>query len=159
TRSKRDWSSDVCSSDLLVSLSRHWPLPIPFAQLSIEVAERLGHGANAGERVAEPLGTFLLDTYTSSNLLELSVRTPAFTLTPGDRPVASALARHQAQAGRIVANLRHEQINLGDPERQALMLLDGTVDRATLADRLDKLVESGVLAARHEGQPVTDQER
>src|SRR5262249_51208173 len=93
-----------------------------------------------------------------SNILELSVTPPAFTITPGDRPVGSPLARRQAQSGKVVTNLRHEQINLGDAERQALMILDGTVDRARLADLLSELVEKGVLTARQNDQPVTDKE-
>jgi len=143
---------------IVTTLAQWWPMPFPFSSLCEAVAERLGLGVGNGERVQDAVGTWVLSNYTSSSIIELSVTPPSFTTTPGDRPVASPFARRQAQAGNTVTNLRHEQINLGDAERQALMLLDGTVDRSALADKLGELLERGVLTARQDGQPVTDKE-
>jgi methyltransferase-like protein/cyclopropane fatty-acyl-phospholipid synthase-like methyltransferase len=142
----------------VTTLAQWWPMPFAFSALCEAVAERLGLGVGNAERVQEAVGTWILGTYTSSNILEMSVTPPAFTITPGERPVGSPLARRQAQTGKLVTTLRHEQVNLGDAERQALMLLDGTVDRAALTERLSELVEKGVLTARQNDQPVTDKE-
>jgi hypothetical protein len=133
-------------------------MPFAFSALSEAVAERLGLGVGNAERVQDAVGTWILGTYTTSSILELSVTPPAFTITPGERPVSSPLARRQAQDGKLVTNLRHEQINLGDAERQALLLFDGTADRARLTDRLGELVAQGVLTARQNEVPITDKE-
>src|SRR5207247_416077 len=144
---------------IMTTLAQWWPMPFAFSALCEAVAERLGLGVGNAERVHDPVGTWVLSTYTSSNILELSVTPPAVTITPGERPVASPLARRQAQTGKLVTNLRHEQINLGDAERQAIMILDGTVDRSGLAGHLGELVDKGVLTARQNDQPVTDKEQ
>jgi methyltransferase-like protein/SAM-dependent methyltransferase len=143
----------------MTMLAQWWPMPFPFSALCEAVAERLGLGVGNAERVQEAVGAWLLGTYTSSNIIELSVTPPSFTITPGERPVGSPLGRLQAKSGKTVTNLRHEQINLGDPERETLLLLDGTNDRSAVADRLGELVDKGVLSARQEGQPVTDKEQ
>lgn len=142
----------------VTTLAQWWPMPFAFSALSEAVAERLGLGVGNAERVQDAVGTWILGTYTTSSILELSVTPPAFTITPGERPVASPLARRQAQDGKLVTNLRHEQINLGDAERQALLLFDGTADRARLTDRLGELVAQGVLTARQNEVPITDKE-
>lgn len=141
---------------VVTMLAQWWPMPFPFQALCDAAAERLGLGVGNAERVQDVVGTWVLGTYTSSNILELSVTPPSFTVTPGAKPVASPLARRQAQAGKLVTNLRHEQLSLGDAERYMVTVLDGTVDRPTLAERLGDLVEKGVLSARKNDQPVTD---
>jgi methyltransferase-like protein/cyclopropane fatty-acyl-phospholipid synthase-like methyltransferase len=143
---------------IMTTLAQWWPMPFAFSALCDAVAERLGLGVGNAERVQEAVGTWVLSSYTSSNILEFSVTPPAFTVTPGERPIGSPLARRQAQAGKLVTNLRHEQINLGDAERQALMLLDGTLDRSGFADRIAELVEKGILTAKQNDQPVTDKD-
>jgi methyltransferase-like protein/cyclopropane fatty-acyl-phospholipid synthase-like methyltransferase len=142
----------------VTSLAQWWPTPFPFQALCEAVAERLGLGVGNAERVQDAVGTWVLGSYTSSNILELSVTPPSFTATPGEKPVASPLARRQAQTSKVVTNLRHEQLTLGDAERFMVTVLDGTMDRPTLTERLGELVDKGVLTARQNDQPVTDKE-
>jgi protein-lysine methyltransferase-like protein len=55
------------------------------------------------------------------------------------RPRASLLARRQAAAGPVVANLGHESVALTDWQGQVLCLLDGSRERAELLGRMPSL--------------------
>lgn len=59
---------------------------------------------------------------------------PAFTLTPGDRPLASPLARAQAMQGdTVLAALHHKPVRMSDPFwYRFIQEIDGTKDRAAL---------------------------
>jgi len=68
---------------------------------------------------------------------------PALAASPGERPVASPLARIQARAGDAVTTLLHTSVELRDPiGRRLLALLDGTRDRAALIAELLPLTGS-----------------
>ncbi len=84
----------------------------------------------------------LMSAFTAGLVL-LYAAPPALASTPGDRPVASPLARIQARAGDAVTTLLHTSIELRDPiGRRLLGLLDGTRDRAALIDELLPLAGS-----------------
>jgi SAM-dependent methyltransferase len=56
---------------------------------------------------------------------------------PGERPVASPLARIQARSGESITTLLHTTVVIRDPiARRLLTLLDGTRGRATLVEEL-----------------------
>jgi SAM-dependent methyltransferase len=61
-----------------------------------------------------------------------------FTLTPGDRPAVSPLARFQAARGeKLLASLRHSPIQLEDAAARAFItLVDGTRTRDDLARQI-----------------------
>jgi hypothetical protein len=105
---------------------------------------------------AEALGRSLLQFYVqaSTSLVEFWIDQPRFAAEAGARPTASGLARRQAATGSRVATLRHETAQLGDFERQVLRLLDGTRDRADLADELVALALNGELTVERDGRPV-----
>jgi hypothetical protein len=64
------------------------------------------------------------------------------TATPGDRPRASALARHQARSGHLVTNLRHAAVRIEDDlGRRLVTLLDGSRDHAALTTDLRGFLE------------------
>jgi SAM-dependent methyltransferase len=91
----------------------------------------------------------LLRAY-AANLVALHAHPPAVATIPGERPRASPLARHQARAGELVTNLRHQSVSIEDDlGRRLVTLLDGTRDRPALAAEL-----RAFLAARD--QPMTD---
>ena len=86
----------------------------------------------------------LLRAY-AANLVVLHVHPPAVATTPGAAPRASPLARHQAQAGELVTNLRHASVRIEDDlGRRLVTLLDGTRDRDALAAQL------GAFIAEHD---------
>jgi hypothetical protein len=69
--------------------------------------------------------------------VQLHVHVPHLATTPGERPVASAVARAQLEDGESVTNLRHDAVKLDDEVvRRLLPLLDGTRDLAALAAAL-----------------------
>lgn len=71
------------------------------------------------------------------------------TREPGERPLASALARYQAGKGERVTNLRHETLTLSDARaRRLLTLLNGERSREQLATAMsDGLAPDATLAA------------
>jgi methyltransferase-like protein len=113
------------------------------------------------EKEAETLGRSLLQFYTqaSTSLVEFWLAPPRFTIPISDRPVASPLARRQAELCERVTNLRHETAHLGDFERRVLQLLDGSRDRAALKDAVFDLVERGELTVELDGRRVEDSGR
>jgi len=69
-----------------------------------------------------------------SGAAQLHLHSSDVARTLGQRPLATPLARAQAQEGTFVATLRHAAVNLDDPlARRLLVLLDGTRDAAALA--------------------------
>jgi SAM-dependent methyltransferase len=73
-----------------------------------------------------------------AKVLRLSAAAFSFTLTPGDRPMVSPLARFQAERGeKTLASLRHGSIEIEDSAtRLFVALLDGTRTRDDLAREL-----------------------
>lgn len=129
----------------LTQLSRIWPQALRFDEL-LNLARALADRA-AGDRAedARALAEFLLRIY-AANLIELHVYYPRFACEPGERPMASPLARMQLAHGYRVTNLRHATIDVQDGLGEALMrLLDGTRDRAALREELRRVVESGAV--------------
>jgi len=143
----------------MMILNEIWPQPIPFAELRNAARDRLGplriQEAGTIAMDAQVLGTEILQCYTA-NMVELRIRAPDFTIQVSERPVASPLARLQANSGLRVTNLRHEVVNLDEFNRQLVKLLDGGHDRAALLEALNGLVAEGVLVAEQHGQPVKD---
>ena len=115
----------------LLRLGDVWPQAIGFSGLAATVggdaatlAEILFHGYRTG-------------------LLELHSAPPRFAATPGDRPLASPVARWQAQRGALVASLRHTAVELEDIlDRFLLLSLDGERDRAALMGDLQEFLHS-----------------
>src|SRR5262249_41870315 len=60
-------------------------------------------------------------------------------------------ARLQAAAGRRVSSLRHRVVELEEPDRRLLCLLDGTRDRVALVESLPELAPEGLLEVRLRG--------
>jgi hypothetical protein len=102
------------------------------------------------------IGKWLLTAYASpaSSLVELRLTRPAFVAEAGERPMASALARHMATRGNSVTNQRHETVVLDEFQRQLVVRLDGTRDRAALLRDLSGLFDSGQLVVHSNGHCV-----
>src|SRR5205823_8111828 len=93
------------------------------------------------------LAEILLHAY-SAGLVELRVHIPRFALEPGERPVASRLARWQIDKGDTrVMTLLHGNSEVKDPlGRQLIRLLDGTRDRAALRQELAAFIRTQLPA-------------
>jgi len=72
------------------------------------------------------------ETY-GAGMLELKAMSRRFAIAAGRYPLASPLARLQAQRGDVVTTLLHDSIRLEDsPCLRLLLLLDGTREREDL---------------------------
>ncbi|MDX1655123.1 MAG: class I SAM-dependent methyltransferase [Candidatus Competibacteraceae bacterium] len=139
-------------------LSERWPQTLPFRRLRQAARTRLEPLQSPDLNAQQDdwaLGLDILQAYTAA-IVELRIRPPVFTLTIGERPLASPWARLQAQRGPRVTSLRHETVGLDEFSRQLLQLLNGERDREALLAELNRLVEQGVLVANQDGKPVKD---
>jgi methyltransferase-like protein len=75
-----------------------------------------------------------------------------------ERPVALPVARAQARRGDRVTNSFHETVTLDQLGRFMLIALDGTRNRADLAQMVASEIARGTLKVEHEGQPLSDSE-
>jgi methyltransferase-like protein/SAM-dependent methyltransferase len=145
----------------LTHLARVWPQAVPFETLRTEARNMIGTPEPNPTQDARILAECLLNCYASASgtLVELHAYDLPFVRDPGDRPVASPLARAQAAEGNRVTNLRHESVALNAVDRQILTFLDGTRDRSALSEVVAGLVKSGEFTVKEQDQPVTDPER
>jgi len=148
-------STTVTMAEPLCRTAMEWlceiqPRVVSFAELAATARHRVSGlgGTPPTEPGAEEtlLATELLKVFRQSDrVLRLHSHMPRMVLEPGERPVASALARHMAQRFESVVNLQHEQISMGHLNRHLLGLLDGSRDRAALQQELEAWINSGVL--------------
>jgi methyltransferase-like protein len=126
-------------------LSEIWPQSISFDGLV-----KAAGSADSPSSDIQTLGAQILDGYAHSFVVLRSQKAP-FVAAISDRPVASALARHQARGGDPVTNQLHESGLVDDFDRHMLQLLDGRNDRSAIVDGLVKLVENGTLRSSSPG--------
>jgi SAM-dependent methyltransferase len=119
----------------LLELSEHWPEAVPFEQLLRAATSRLDIVATDLQRtwLAQAILAFL----TTSNLIEISVEPSQFTIAPGNKPVASLLARHQAAMSKRVTNRRHKSCELSDAQHKVVQALDGSRSASDMARHLE----------------------
>jgi methyltransferase-like protein len=110
--------------------------------------------ANDARNLARPL----LRCYATTHV-DLHAEPPLVAHEIPEQPVISKLARFQASQPGAVTNLQHENVQLGDFERQVAKLLDGTRDRAAVIETLADLVANKTLVVHEKGKPVTDQDQ
>jgi SAM-dependent methyltransferase len=138
-------------------LGRIWPRSEPFEDLLAAAASEAGpelarlEGAPEDQRLA--LAASLLAAH-AVNLVDFRTRDPALAPTPGDRPITSALARHQARSGAdVVTGLLGASVRLeGTLARETLLRLDGTRDQATVIRQLAGLIAAGTIPPAEIGQ-------
>jgi methyltransferase-like protein len=133
----------------MVELGQDWPQSSAFEQLVERARDRLKKegiegGGDRADQDAPRLGEFMLRLY-AANFVEVSVRSPKFTLEAGEYPVASPLARLQLRRQGRFTNLRHMIVEAqDDATRHLVLLLDGARDRAAIRRDLSGLVEKDI---------------
>ena len=118
---------------VLEALAGAWPVALDFAALAALATSAAGAEVPA-EIVHARLRTVLLEAYLSQ-VVQLHGAPPPVSAEPGERPLASPLARAQCERGdAVVSSLLYANTRLdGELESQLLPLLDGTRDRDDLA--------------------------
>ena len=141
-------STDHClSKAALLEIGAAWPGAVGFDQLVERGLARLGERAdpvraNLAEEV-DALATVLFRAFCYDHL-SLHLYPPQLTIAVSERPQASLLARREAEAGRLVTNLRHGLVSLEDPVvRRFLGLVDGTRDVDQLVEDLGAALNGG----------------
>lgn len=137
----------------LVTLFEQWPRPFRFDELWSAVRERLGGAADEPGRGM--LARSLVHLYLSG-LVGLHTHLTPFTLSPGDRPRATALTRLQARTGARVTNLRHKTVELAVFDRAVLSLCDGERDRAAIVEGLAAMVTAGEIGLKRDGRELSE---
>jgi SAM-dependent methyltransferase len=108
---------DATARRALRELAHVAPRALPFPELARRVDAK-DTGALRRE---------LFDLWLATGALDLHAHEPAFTVTPGERPLACPVARWHAHHGGAVTNRWHQEVRLDDaPLRRVLALLDGT---------------------------------
>jgi methyltransferase-like protein/ubiquinone/menaquinone biosynthesis C-methylase UbiE len=129
----------------LAVLGEIGPMPFSFDELLSQAHNRLREAGIRDESngpIRERFSSFLLQLY-SAGVVELRAGLAPITRTVSDRPVASALARWQAQHGDVATTAFHIAVKLEDEiGRSLLMWLDGTQDRKALVEKIWRLLES-----------------
>jgi SAM-dependent methyltransferase len=121
-------------------LAGAWPAAVGFGELLGRMRSLLGEEKPEHDAM---LAEFLLRTY-ASGLVELHALPFPFTVRPGERPRAFALARLQAAEGPSLSTLRQSTAEIEDAlARRLVRLLDGTRDRAALLRDLQGSPEAG----------------
>jgi methyltransferase-like protein/SAM-dependent methyltransferase len=148
-------TTNPLSKAALALLAEAWPGTIPFMEVLRGAAARVGREPTDNDLAS--LSTSLLNAYITSDVIEVHATPVTFARIPGEKPVALTHARvHTAEGRDTVANRRHESVRLSDLARRLLPLLDGTRDRAALADALTALAVNNELSVQKSGKPITN---
>jgi methyltransferase-like protein/trans-aconitate methyltransferase len=138
-------TADPLLQRTLEILGQFWPQAVAFEEL-VERARRAVAPARSLDEDRRRLGDVLLRAAAGS-LVTLHTHPPRVARRAGERPAASALARHQAAQGdEVVTSLRHGSVRLDDPLAAFLLTrLDGTRDRSALLADVSAFVDDGGL--------------
>ena len=131
----------VTTSEPLVRSAMHaladaWPASLHFSTLLAAALRASGPDAQE-QAVRMRLRVVLLQAHLA-RIVRLESCAPALSTQPGERPLASSLARAQCAAGLLtVSSLTHANVRLeNDLEPRLLALLDGTREPGELAEAL-----------------------
>ena len=119
--------------DILADL---WPRSIAFGDLFAQAGSRLGNPV-----IVEAPMTLAQALFDAAVLevIDLFDVPPRFCLEPGDRPLASPVARWQNRSSSCVSSLRHRYLELHDEGmRHLLSLLDGQHGQADLLAAMER---------------------
>jgi SAM-dependent methyltransferase len=132
----------------LFYLGEIYPQAIRYDELLSQALRMLGTDAPSDqldfENLSRTLAEFIFRTY-GVGLVGFHLHLPKFTVIPGERPLASPLARLQAKRGTITTTLLGNNVKLEDSlGRQFLLLLDGSRDHAALVRDFGAVIESSI---------------
>jgi methyltransferase-like protein/SAM-dependent methyltransferase len=137
-------------------LGEAWPATLPFDEVRKKSRELIGGEANEVED-AKGLASGLLNSYISSDLVELFAAPITATTEIGERPKALGSARVRALNGvTALANNRHELVRLSDLDQKLVPLLDGSRDRLALVGQLAQFAMIGDLNVQRDNQKLAD---
>jgi methyltransferase-like protein len=141
-RCETDFAAGKAALALMVAA---WPMPFSFDDLLDRAMMQLrqeGFPDDSNARLRENFLEFLLNLY-SAGIVEFRTGLSPATRTASERPLASPIARWQAQRGSLVTTVFHIPVKLEDEIGRSLLLwLDGTLDRNALLVKLWDMLKS-----------------
>jgi methyltransferase-like protein/SAM-dependent methyltransferase len=154
-------SDDPLLQEAMHYLVAAWPASVPFERVVEAARQRVARdrppdpatASDDHKKLGQTFSTFYASA--SANLVELHLAPPRVVTTITAKPLASPVARAQAETGHWVTNQRHSAVWVGDFERHLLRRLDGEHDRSALREVIQKQVSTGQLVLEKGGQPVT----
>lgn len=132
---------------ILFYVGSQWPRALSIAEMTQGAATLLapdGDPSGTQALLREPV-VQILSQCLMRGILEPSSVPDSFITSVSRRPMASPLARFQAQTPGKVTNRRHEQVQLDDAARYMLPYLDGQHDHGVLLGALVDVVGRGEL--------------
>lgn len=117
-------------------LGSQFPSALPFDALVENAQQLLGQALTLTEPQRVELLEFLFAAF-CRGIAQIHTEASALPTQAGEYPLASVLAREQAQSSPVITTLLHDTVSLDDPmSRAMLVLLDGTRNRAALVEAL-----------------------
>jgi methyltransferase-like protein/ubiquinone/menaquinone biosynthesis C-methylase UbiE len=131
-------------------LAQAWPRALHFTELVAAARTRLGntpaHPVGGGQQEVMALASTLLRAHGQSpHLVELHSFHPQVVSRVSERPVASKMARFEAETRAIVTNLWHDRVTLLPVQQSILRYLDGSRTVAEVAKLLKRVVTPAQL--------------
>jgi methyltransferase-like protein len=122
-------------------LAEIWPLAMSFPELVVAARRRLGDTpakpvAGGAQEITTLASTLLSAHGRSLQLLELHSYHPQVVNRVSERPVASLVARFEAETRQIVTNMWHDRVTLLPVQQSILRTLDGKRTQPELAKLL-----------------------
>jgi hypothetical protein len=137
---------DSCKAALR-ALSRAWPASIAHRELVAQALRGIGPATDS-EREAARLNEALIAIF-KAGLLDIHLELPQVANTISERPVASRLARWQAETSCEVTDLLHRAVTLdGLVVRKFVCLMDGTRDAEALLSDLNQFLADAHATGR-----------
>jgi len=142
-------------------LAENWPNRLPFAELESFSRSMFSSEASTTaqteeiEKGSSAIAEMLLAGATAE-IVNLHISPARYTTSVSEKPVASQLARAQADVDANVTTLRHRSLTLSSLGQHMIKLLDGKHDHAKLADAVIKLVEDGKFVLQENGLAVSE---
>jgi methyltransferase-like protein len=136
------------------------PKALPFTELFERARGRLSSAGLEEDgdigKEKHDLASTMLDGYLTTTLLEFHTWQPSFVTVPSEKPVASPLARLQAQTSTAVTNVLHWRVGLHPLHQHLIRYLDGSHDQKGLTEALVAEIRAGTLAATRDGRSIKD---
>ena len=155
-------TSHPVSKAAMVVLAERWPARLTFEELERLAMEKLTGSSSALEPEAIKEGSQalaeILMAGATAELVELHTAPSRYTTSLSEQPIASELARYQAQSGNAVFNLRHQTVNLDAVNIRLIALLDGTNGHDALVATIRQMATDGELVLQENGQAVEGEE-
>jgi len=127
--------NDPIGKAALLILGGAWPEHFTLLELETRVRARLRMPQLRGQ--ASLVFADKLWTWFTHGIVNMTVSPPVCVAKAGERPEGSLVARAQIAAGaNTVTNLLHSRVKLDPFETVVLTLLDGTLDKAVICQRL-----------------------